>query len=328
MAYENLKTVANQVTGQMNQGLASFMPQATPLQTDILTKILPMGGASWKGFNPIQTPAETQQNQQAMSDAYKDMRSQGLNSQTIGRNLANGVYEGGTNFVPQVSETTQNALSGMTTSSGIKKPESPAPTPQQQRAINKASRQAARQERKQEQKEWEGSAEGQTAMANVPSGTGNTTIDAFNSFSAIKNAPSFEKESGAAAWASSKAGLGVAGAVNLAAGGLNALADAGIGAESKRPEAQQLNETQEAARQVAYSGVSMIPGFGPLISGGLQLIDGLGKLTGTQMSNISKDAAEDAGISRGLNNVVATLPGIGSVLGAFTKKTDELSRYG
>ena len=36
-------------------------------------------------------------------------------------------------------------------------------------------------------------------MANVPSGTGNTTIDAFNSFSAIKNAPSFEKESGAAA---------------------------------------------------------------------------------------------------------------------------------
>ena len=46
MAYENLKTVANQVTGQMNQGLASFMPQATPLQTDILTKILPMGGAS------------------------------------------------------------------------------------------------------------------------------------------------------------------------------------------------------------------------------------------------------------------------------------------
>lgn len=42
----NLKDTANQVAGQMGQGLASFMPQAAPLQTDVLAKILPMGGTS------------------------------------------------------------------------------------------------------------------------------------------------------------------------------------------------------------------------------------------------------------------------------------------
>ena len=53
------------------------------------------------------------------------------------------------------------------------------------------------------------------------------------------------------------------------------------------------------------------------------MTDGLGKMLGAQMSNISKDAAEDAGLSRGLNNVVASIPFVGSMLGAFTKKTDE-----
>ena len=46
MAYDNLKTVANQVTGQTNQGLASFMPQSMPIQTDVITKMLPLGGPS------------------------------------------------------------------------------------------------------------------------------------------------------------------------------------------------------------------------------------------------------------------------------------------
>lgn len=43
------------------------------------------------------------------------------------------------------------------------------------------------------------------------------------------------------------------------------------------------------------------------------------------MSSISKDAAEDAGLNRGLNNVVATIPGVGSILGAFAQKSDEFN---
>lgn len=115
-------------------------------------------------------------------------------------------------------------------------------------------------------------------------------------------------------------------AVNAAAGlvgsALNTVGSM-VGPYADRPEAQQLDETQEAVRSGIYSAVSAVPVWGPLISAGLQMTDGLGKLIGGQMSNISKDAAEDAGLNRGLNNVVATIPGVGSMLGLFTKKTDE-----
>ena len=121
-------------------------------------------------------------------------------------------------------------------------------------------------------------------------------------------------QSGAGAAINAAAGL-VGSAMNMAGNMVGKYAD--------RPEAQQLNETQEAVRSGIYSAVSAVPVWGPLISAGLQMTDGLGKMLGAQMSNISKDAAEDAGLSRGLNNVVASIPGIGSMLGAFTKKTDE-----
>ena len=199
-----------------------------------------------------------------------------------------------------------------------------------QRELNRTARKINRQERQEAQKEWQGFAGEQATMNNVPSGTGNTFVDSFNAFSAIKDAPKFSNTGGGVkAFMSSKAGLGISGAANAAASVVGGLADAGVsfdvglGNYNDRPTAQQLNETQEAVRQGIYSGVSAIPMFGPLISAGLQLTDGLGKMLGTQMSNISKDAAEDAGLSRGFNNVVATIPGLGSVLGAFTKKTDE-----
>lgn len=333
MAYDNLKTVANQVTGQTNQGLASFMPQSMPIQTDVLTKILPLGGLSWKnGWRP-RTPAEIQSNKESMMNTYNNMRQDGFSSDEIASRLnAGGVYN---NLEKGIgSQAFQTSIS-----SGIKAPEPISPTRQQQRQLNQATRQAARQERQQARqnerdqqrearKKWEGSAEGQAALNNVPSGTGNTTVDAFNAFSAIKDAPTYSKDSGVN-FMSSKAGLGISGAANAAASVVGGLADAGVsfdvglGNYNDRPAAQQLNETQEAVRQGIYSGVSAIPMFGPLISAGLQLTDGLGKMLGTQMSNISKDAAEDAGISRGFNNVVATIPGLGSLLGAFTKKTDE-----
>ena len=333
MAYDNLKTVANQVTGQTNQGLASFLPQSMPIQTDVITKMLPLGGPSWKnGWRP-RTPAEIQSNKESMMNTYNNMRQDGFSSNEIASRLnAGGVY---TNLEKGIgSQAFQTSIS-----SGIKAPEPTGPTRQQQRLLNQATRQAARQERQQErqnerdqqrdaQEKWEGSAEGQAALNNVPSGTGNTIVDAFNAFTAIKDAPAYSKDSGVN-FMSSKAGLGISGAANAAASVVGGLADAGVsfdvglGDYNDRPDAQQLNETQEAVRQGIYSGVSAIPMFGPLISAGLQLTDGLGKMLGTQMSNISKDAAEDAGLSRGFNNVVATIPGLGSVLGAFTKKTDE-----
>ena len=334
MAYEDLKSTANQISNQSSANLGTYTSQASPFQTDVIGKMLPLGGPSWKdGWKP-KTSTEIQQNQENMWNAYKDMQSSGLDSETIGRNLANGMYEGGSNWLSKPSAETEASLSGLTQPSGIIRPEMGPETKkelrQQIRQENRQEKQNERAQQQEAQEEWQGSAEGQAAMNNVPSGTGNTFVDSFNAFSAMKDAPKFsDTDGGAKAFMSSKTGLGISGAANAAAGVVGGLADAGVsfdvglGNYNDRPDAQQLNETQEAVRQGIYSGVSAIPMFGPLISAGLQLTDGLGKMLGTQMSNISKDAAEDAGLSRGFNNVVATIPGLGSVLGAFTKKTDE-----
>ena len=313
----NLQQTSDQIDNQLASTLGTFTSQAAPLQTDIIGKILPVGSSSWKGISPIETPDEIKQNQENMRNAYRDMRSSGLDSKTIGRNLANGMYEGGSNWLPKPSAETEASISGLTQLSEIIKPEMGPET-------RKGLRQENRQEKQEAQKEWQESAEGQAAINNIPSGTGNTFVDSFNAFSAIKDAPKFSDTGGGAkAFMSSKTGLAVSGAVNAAAGVVGSLANAGVGNYDDRPEAQQLNETQESVRSAIYSGVAAIPGYGPLISAGLQLTDGLGKMLGTQLSNISKDAAEDAGISRGFNNVVATIPGMGSVMGVFSRKTKE-----
>ena len=126
----------------------------------------------------------------------------------------------------------------------------------------------------------------------------------------------------ATAFMSGAGGAAINAAAGLVGGAVNALGNS-VGKYADRPEAQQLDETQEAVRSGIYSAVSAVPVWGPLISAGLQFTDGIGKMFGTQMSSVSKDAAEDAGLNRGWNNAVATIPLVGSFLGAFTKKTDE-----
>lgn len=333
MAYENLKALASQTSNQSSANLGTFVSQATPLQTDIIARILPI---------------DSQPNTWVANMAMKNNQANKAVTNT-GKEFISPLNNFTTNYVQDhrsidnlnlsVSESAKN-LTGLTqgnqglikatssnSSSWIDRNKSGDLS---QRELNRAARKINRQERQEAQKEWQGSAGEQATMNNVPSGTGNTFVDSFNAFSAMKDAPKFSNAGGGAkAFMSSKAGLGISGAANAAASVVGGLADAGVsfdvglGNYNDRPTAQQLNETQEAVRQGIYSGVSAIPMFGPLISAGLQLTDGLGKMLGTQMSNISKDAAEDAGLSRGFNNVVATIPGLGSVLGAFTKKTDE-----
>lgn len=308
----NLQQTSDQIANQLASTLGTFTSQAAPLQTDIIGKILPVGSPSWKGISPIKTPDEIKQNQENMWNAYQDMQESGLDSKTISRNLANGMYEGGSNWLPSVERPFAS-----TPLSEVIKPELGL-------ATREELRKQVRQERQEAQKKWKGSAKGQAAMNNVPSGTGNTFVDSFNAFSAMKNAPKFSDTAGGAnAFMASKTGLGVSGAANAAASVVGGLANAGVGNYDDKPEAQQLNETQESVRSAIYAGVAAIPGYGPLISAGLQLTDGLGKMLGTQLSNISKDAAEDAGVSRGFNNVVATIPGMGSVMGVFSRKTKE-----
>lgn len=333
MAYENLKALASQTSNQSSANLGTFVSQAAPLQTDIIARILPIDSQpnTWVANMAM----KNNQANKAVTNTGKEFISP-LNNFTT--NYAQD-HRSIDNLNLSVSESAKN-LTGLTQGNqGLIETNSSNPPfwidrnksgDLSQRELNRAARKINRQERQEAQKEWQGSAGEQATMNNVPSGTGNTFVDSFNAFSAIKDAPKFSNTGGGVkAFMSSKAGLGISGAANAAASVVGGLADAGVsfdvglGNYNDRPTAQQLNETQEAVRQGVYSGVSAIPMFGPLISAGLQLTDGLGKMLGTQMSNISKDAAEDAGLSRGFNNVVATIPGLGSVLGAFTKKTDE-----
>ena len=333
MAYENLKALASQTSNQSSANLGTFVSQATPLQTDIIARILPIDSQpnTWVANMAM----KNNQANKAVTNTGKEFISP-LNSFTT--NYAQD-HRSIDNLNLSVSESAKN-LTGLTQGNqGLIETNSSNPSSWidrnksgdlSQRELNRAARKINYQERQEAQKEWQGSAGGQAATNNVPSGTGNTFVDSFNAFSAMKDAPKFSNTGGGVkAFMSSKAGLGISGAANAAASVVGGLADAGVsfdvglGNYNDRPTAQQLNETQEAVRQGIYSGVSAIPMFGPLISAGLQLTDGLGKMLGTQMSNISKDAAEDAGLSRGFNNVVATIPGLGSVLGAFTKRTDE-----
>lgn len=121
---------------------------------------------------------------------------------------------------------------------------------------------------------------------------------------------------------SSGAGAAVNAAAGVAAAGLN-LASQYIGEQANAPAAQQLDETQNAVRSGLYSAVAAIPVWGQIASTGMRIQDAIGAMTGGQISNMSKSAADDAGLNRGVNNVLATIPGVGSMLGYFTRKANE-----
>lgn len=275
MAYEDLKSTANQVSNSFNAGVSgsTFTSLAAPLQTDIMAMFMPknLQIPDWNTYLGSKEQRTNMQIQDNINKYGMHVDAKGIASKSLFGN------KGDYSYTDMKSGKTQNYNTF-----------------------------------------------GQNEETGNYVNTSKNSIDTFSDRSKIQstgNDPSGAK-SGFSNFMDSDAGQAVSAATNLVGGAVNTIGDS-VGAYADRPDAQQLNETQESVRSAIYSGVSTIPGFGPLISAGLQLTDGLGKLMGTQMSNISKDAAEDAGLSRGFNNVVATIPGIGSLLGAFAKKTDE-----
>lgn len=275
MAYEDLKSTANQVSNSFNAGVSgsTFTSSAAPLQTNIMAMFMPKN-LQIPDWNTYLGSKEQRTNMQIQDNINKygiHVDAKGIASKSLFGNKSDYSY------TDIKSGKTQNYNTF-----------------------------------------------GQNKETDNYVNTSKDSIDTFLDRSKIQSTgnDSSGAKSGFLNFMGSGAGQAVSAATNLIGGTMNAIGDS-VGAYADRPDAQQLNETQESARSAIYSGVSAIPGFGPLISAGLQLTDGLGKLMGTQMSNISKDAAEDAGLSRGFNNVVATIPGIGSLLGAFAKKTDE-----
>lgn len=184
-----------------------------------------------------------------------------------------------------LTSTKQSLLGG--SSSGLAGNFNTGPTSQQQKALDKAQRKQNR-----------------LAQADV---------DADGNVSANE-------------WLSGTTGGQIASiGANLLTNGLNTYAET-AGEYGNRHESQKLNSVQQGVRSSIYAGLNMVPGWGQVASMALQLTDGLGAALGTQMSNIDKTAAEDAGISnaeRAINNIVSTIPVLGSITGAFTGSTNE-----
>jgi len=326
--YENIKQAAGQVGSGFNVSLASFLPNVSPLQTDILGSIMPklqmpdfqngvLGktpniNRNYSEFNAntkyidtnIAPPTIQKQNfgqldLDTSSPSYQDLTQQQQNAKTPGLirhddgslGFTRGAITNPEERIESVDSTNsigqQPVNSQIINTLSLRGIENTGPSAKELRGLAREQKQAARK--------------ADRIARRDTNGDGTVSAGEF-------------MNSGAGQAVSAVAGL-VGGAVNVLGNSVGQYAD--------RPTAQQLDETQEAVRSGIYGAVSAIPGWGPLISAGLQITDGLGKMLGSQMSSISKDAAEDAGLNRGLNNVVATIPGVGSILGAFAQKSDE-----
>ena len=283
--HDNIQNSFNTISSTTLGNMPSFMTQASPLQTQILGSMIPQN-LQLPDFNTQmqnQSNWSNYQKQQQLDKTGMSVSSQGI---TTNRG-SNGsqIFSSATKLLNDVALPEISKSNTLANFGNIK---------------NLTANQAA--------------------QAGLTPSSSDPIVGQLKD--KVATATSSGVGSGFSNFINSGAGAAVGAAANLVGGLVNQLGN-NVGAYSKRPEAQQLNETQEAVRSAIYSGVSAIPGFGPLISGGLQLADGLGKMLGTQMSNISKDAAEDAGLSRGFNNVMATVPLVGSFAGMFAKKTDE-----
>lgn len=283
--HDNIQNSFNIISSTTLGNIPSFMTQASPLQTQILGSMIPQN-LQLPDFNTqiqSQNNWSNYQKQQQLDKTGMSVSSQGI---TTNRGLNGGqIVSSTTRLLNDVALPAISKSNNLANFGNIKNLTTQQAT---QVGLTPSNDDSIVNQFKDK----------------VTAGAGSSTGGEFKDFM------------------NSGAGTVVGATANLVGGFVNQLGN-NVGAYSKRPEAQQLNETQDVVRSAVYAGVSAIPGFGPLISAGLQLTDGLGKMLGTQMSNISKDAAEDAGLSRGFNNVVATIPGLGSVLGAFVKKTDE-----
>lgn len=88
---------------------------------------------------------------------------------------------------------------------------------------------------------------------------------------------------------------------------------------------KDLDSTQKGMREGIRSAISSIPVWGPIISVASSVVDGIGDITGLNLSNINQESANRAGIGGAakFNYVMNSIPGNSMLWGAFAKQTDE-----
>lgn len=103
-----------------------------------------------------------------------------------------------------------------------------------------------------------------------------------------------------------------------------ALAGVATGLSKVNSAARGLDEQQSAINSGLTSVISSLGPTGAAVAAGLQVFDGMGAALGAKIDVVDSDAASRAGIggANNANKMLASLPGVGTIAGAFAKKTD------
>ena len=103
---------------------------------------------------------------------------------------------------------------------------------------------------------------------------------------------------------------------------------AGLGSAIGNKYGDDFSDEQKASQAAIRKGLEKIPVVGQLISAASGLVDGIGSMTGTNLSNVNKSSAQRAGIggSAKFNNVMNMLPGNSMLWGMFGKRTTEAEK--
>ena len=124
-----------------------------------------------------------------------------------------------------------------------------------------------------------------------------------------------------------------AGGFNQALQGLNNLGSwgamagdtlSGLGSAIGNKYGDDFSDTQRSSQSAIRKGLAMIPGYGQLIAAATGLVDAVGTATGTNLSNIDKNAAKKAGAgaSATFNNLMNMLPGNSMIWGIMGGRTN------
>lgn len=103
---------------------------------------------------------------------------------------------------------------------------------------------------------------------------------------------------------------------------------ADFGSSLRRYDHDDFSESQKATQSLIRGGLNAIPMFGPGIAAVTGVVDMIGSMSGLNLSNIDKNAAERADIegSATASEIINSLPGVSALAGLFAKRTNSFTK--
>lgn len=103
---------------------------------------------------------------------------------------------------------------------------------------------------------------------------------------------------------------------------------AGIGSAIGNKYGDDFSEEQKAMQQAGRELLDKIPMVGPIISAATGVVDAIGSVTGLNLSNVDKSAANRAGVKGAatFNNIMNILPGNSMLWGWMGSRTDDFDK--